>query len=357
MFASVFTIAALAATASARFVETSEFIKAAPAGGALVYKNGPVLANIEVFVVYYGADATFQNETNAFYAGIVSSSLMTMMSQYSTPTQSIGKGKFIGSYVQTTNVKKNLVESDIGAIVANLVNTGIINPNSNYYVPVHLAPSVLLSGQCSSFCAFHDSVSTNKGRVSFGMMPDTSVPSCLGKCGVTGKNVTPFETTCVNAAHELSEAVTDPQPSSGWVDKSGNEIGDLCNPTWGYVTGADGNSYLIQGEWSNSANSCWLGDVKNPGTTATSTTTTTKPSPTTATTTKAATSATKTTTTTTIVGKSTSTTTTKQATTAATGVPVVGQPCTGVSQCYAGVTYYCQQTNPPTWIVWYNGGC
>ncbi|KAJ3010839.1 UNVERIFIED_CONTAM: hypothetical protein HDU68_001949 [Siphonaria sp. JEL0065] len=56
---------------------------------------------------------------------------------------------------------------------------------------------------------------------------------------------------------------------------------------------------------------------------------------------------------------STTTTTTKKVTTTAgsSGGPVVGQPCTGVSQCLNGITYFCQQTNPPTWAVWYTGGC
>ncbi|KAJ3025900.1 UNVERIFIED_CONTAM: hypothetical protein HDU68_006521 [Siphonaria sp. JEL0065] len=99
-------------------------------------------------------------------------------------------------------------------------------------------------------------------------------------------------------------------------------------------------------------------------TTSTTTSTILKPS----TTTNAAKSSTKTTTTdyttttTTYTPTSSSTTTTTTTgikttvtTTAASSGPVVGQPCTGTSQCYAGSMYYCQQTNPPKWILWYVG--
>jgi len=55
------------------------------------------------------------------------------------------------------------------------------------------------------------------------------------------------------AAHELSEAITDPR-GAGWFDSSGAENGDKC--AWafhGTETLKNGSSWYLQGEWSNKA--------------------------------------------------------------------------------------------------------
>ena len=62
--------------------------------------------------------------------------------------------------------------------------------------------------------------------------------------------------------HELSEAVTDPLPTSGWATRTGSENGDLCNFKYGttYIapngTHANahigGRDYLVQTIWENS---------------------------------------------------------------------------------------------------------
>jgi serine protease len=56
--------------------------------------------------------------------------------------------------------------------------------------------------------------------------------------------------------HEYAEAVTDPEPASGWVDSSGQEIGDLC--AWQGLTtlSLPSGSYAIQPLWSNNAGGC-----------------------------------------------------------------------------------------------------
>ncbi|ORY38368.1 hypothetical protein BCR33DRAFT_769184 [Rhizoclosmatium globosum] len=211
-------------------------VQAAPAA-ALKYGGGPVLANVEIFPVYYGSDTLFQSQTTAFYASVANSPLMDMMSQYSTPSQKIGRGKLVGSYVIASPSKKSISETDIQAALQNLVSQGIIKPNAN-------------------------TVQTSAGQVAYGVIPDQS-GQCLG-CGGAGGQGDAFRAVTDSASHELAEAVTDPQPTTGW-NGSGGEIGDLCNPTSGFVTGGDGQVWFIQGEWSNSLNACWLGDGSTPG--------------------------------------------------------------------------------------------
>jgi hypothetical protein len=70
------------------------------------------------------------------------------------------------------------------------------------------------------------------------------------------------------AAHEVVEAVTDPQ-GVGWMDPNGFEVGDKCEsgPQHGTPLGfaangspynqlINGNSYLLQSMWSNNDNGC-----------------------------------------------------------------------------------------------------
>jgi hypothetical protein len=68
-------------------------------------------------------------------------------------------------------------------------------------------------------------------------------------------------------AHELSETLTDPFIHA-WYDPSGNEIGDKCGQTYGAIS-PDGSDFrlnfawayvpfIIQLEWSNSAQGCSL---------------------------------------------------------------------------------------------------
>ncbi|KAI8621337.1 hypothetical protein BC830DRAFT_1163790 [Chytriomyces sp. MP71] len=269
-------------------------------GYRLPYHGGLVLANVEVFTVFYGNDTLYQNEVNKFYAGVVNSSLFDMLGQYSTPKQKIGRGRFTGSYV-ITNVITSIVQSDVEAVVKSLVLKGVINVTANTYVPVHLSPSVTIMDQCTSFCAFHDSVNTAHGIVAYGVIPDQS-GDCLS-CGDPGGNNMTINAIFDSSSHELSEAVTDPLINKGWMDADTNEVGDLCNSEYGWIRGGDGEIWFIQGEWSNTLGACWNGNRTTPDATATST---------------AAPSSTKTTTSTTKTTSTSSTTKTKTTSTTKT---------------------------------------
>ncbi|KAJ3027663.1 UNVERIFIED_CONTAM: hypothetical protein HDU68_003368 [Siphonaria sp. JEL0065] len=291
-----------------------------------VYHGGPLLANVEVFTLFYGADTRYQSKIKAFYTSITKSPLLDMLSQYSEPGYAIGRGKLVGFHVQTSIVAAPGVNDLIDSLTK-LVNDGTIHPNSNTYVAIHLSPSVYLEGACSVYCAFHDVVSINGVAIPFGIIPDQG-GFCLG-CGPPG-NTDAFLAVCDSASHELAEAITDPLVGTGFYDSFGNEVADLCNPTFGYVTGANGGIFLIQGIWSNALNACWLGDGSHPPTATTTTTTkkktTTKTTTTTYTTTTTTTKKTTTTTsTTTTTKKSTTskTTTTKKATTKAKPTPTI----------------------------------
>ena len=82
------------------------------------------------------------------------------------------------------------------------------------------------------------------GKVYYAVMPYPSCNGCLG-------GLKAFNALTGTSSHELSEAITDPVPGSGWYDDTNGEIGDIC--AWNFKTVA---SYTVQLEWSNRHKKC-----------------------------------------------------------------------------------------------------
>ena len=60
------------------------------------------------------------------------------------------------------------------------------------------------------------------------------------------------------SGHELSEMLTDPQLNA-WYDQQGDENSDKCAWTWNGTVSIGGQSWKIQGNWSNAAASARSG--------------------------------------------------------------------------------------------------
>ncbi|RAG85136.1 hypothetical protein DN069_13500 [Streptacidiphilus pinicola] len=102
----------------------------------------------------------------------------------------------------------------------------------------------------SGFCAWHDYT----GSVSYTNMPyelDAPSGSRCPNAALGGK----LDAFSIVEGHEFAESVTDPQPSSGWVDANGEEIGDLCESNFQGVTLSTG-TFAMQPLWSNNDGGC-----------------------------------------------------------------------------------------------------
>ena len=111
------------------------------------------------------------------------------------------------------------------------------------------------TGACSeqTFCAYHNYSATG---VAYGAM---AYPFVLNGCGVPqSPNGNSYGDSLASlTSHEQFEAITDPQPGSGWVDASGYEIGDKC--AWDFsagLTSLGAGTFEIQTEYSNATSSC-----------------------------------------------------------------------------------------------------
>ncbi len=228
---------------------------AAPANAKLSYNGGVLLANVEVFTVFWGkqfakggALADMPAKLNGFFDAILKSTLMDQMAEYNTPKYNIGHGSRSGSITITTgSPKKSITDTTIQTTLKNWINSNkaFPQPNANtlYFLYLENGVSVTMGGSksCSSFCGYHNNASS---KIFYAVMPYPSCSGCLG-----GKS--PFDALTGTSSHELCEAITDPVPGAGWYDNVNGEIGDICAWQFKQLAG-----YNIQLEWSNKNKKC-----------------------------------------------------------------------------------------------------
>jgi hypothetical protein len=118
-----------------------------------------------------------------------------------------------------------------------------------------------------AFCAYHGSVTFGDiGHVLLSVEPFQNVPGC--QAAPPNPNSLLIDSTNSVLSHELIEAITDPDPPTGWVSDSsavtaGFEIGDLCQGL-SNVNGQaiiptlnlNGKNYELQLEYGNKYHAC-----------------------------------------------------------------------------------------------------
>src|SRR5207237_1354625 len=82
----------------------------------LSYHGGPVLANAEVFLIFWGHAWTsdpLQEQIVHFFDFVLQSSLLDQLSEYSVPGISIGRGEFKGALIVDAKMPSSVDDSDI----------------------------------------------------------------------------------------------------------------------------------------------------------------------------------------------------------------------------------------------------
>jgi len=163
-------------------------------------------------------------------------------------------------------VSAHSLPSDLGHLyvlflpkhIESCFNAGATNTNTNFCSLNH-QPS-------AAFCAYH---SETAGSVVYANMPFPAYTSGTGftctKESLGGGIQSPNGDTDADVeisplSHEMAEAITDPDVSTGWYDAVGNENGDDCAYIYGTLSGTpgahynqvvNGHHYLTQEEFSN----------------------------------------------------------------------------------------------------------
>ncbi|MGH9513249.1 MAG: hypothetical protein ACRD2U_14040 [Terriglobales bacterium] len=221
--------------------------------GRLVYNNGPLLSDVQVFTIFWGTgwqQGTARGvitEVNGFFDFILTSSLIDQLAEYSVAQFKIGHGERIGTMTLTSpDVASSVDDSAIQQMIQQQISAGTLpesNANLVYFVFLPSGVTVTQGGSasCQAFCGYHDATAS---QVFYAVMP---FPDCSG-CSST---LATFDALSVTVSHELCEAITDPIPGQGWYDNANGEIGDIC----AWQTRKIGQ-YTVQKEWSNKAGSC-----------------------------------------------------------------------------------------------------
>jgi hypothetical protein len=202
--------------------------KQAAANAQLLYNGGPLLANVAVTTIFYGAQWNtdpYRAQLDAFFDFIVTSSLIDQLSEYSTNGFTIGHGShvasvIIGDYVPSPST---VDDSAIQTLVQDLIAAGTVpaqTPNSLYFVFTPSGVTVTLQGlsSCVDFCGYHNNTASG---VFYAVVPYADCAGCLFASTI-------FDSMTVIASHELCEAITDPIPGQSWYDNANGEIGDIC---------------------------------------------------------------------------------------------------------------------------------
>lgn len=276
----VFVLVVATSTATSASGRGTTFMKVKSAHSAkphrttnLYYHGGAIQQSVRVVIVYWGTDWTTSAYTSAksyiegFFNGVGGSSWANSTTQYCSglangtiqcgtagthPTNPASSATVL---YDSTSVPASPTQSQIAARAAAAANTYGNEANTNYMVFTPSGHSE--NGFGTSWCAYHSS----SGSLSYSYMPYQ--PDAGASCGmnfVNAGNSGYFDGFSIVGGHEYGETITDPYPSSGWLDSHGSENGDKC--AWissGQGAAADislkSGSYAVQSLWSNAFNS------------------------------------------------------------------------------------------------------
>jgi hypothetical protein len=224
-----------------------------PANPRLVYQNGPLMTNVEVFTIFWGTkwgisktSIKMMADLNKFFTAILVSPAIDQLGEYNVPGQIIGHGSFTGTKVISANAPVgSITDSAIQKQLRKWIAAKTLpknNKNTLYFI--YLDPGIVSvmggSQSCKSYCGYHNNI----GKVYYAVMPYPTCDGCLG-------GMKAFDALTGTSSHELCEAITDPVPGAGWYDDKNGEIGDIC--AWNFKQVA---SYRVQLEWSNKNSKC-----------------------------------------------------------------------------------------------------
>ena len=230
-------------------------------GGAqnLGYHGGPVIHTAKVVAIFWGAEWTGSGAATAshitgFFQNFGTTGEYKVITQYgdgggNVNGVSIDTTAFFDSSSPPTNASDSVVQGE----VAHYIDTqqGGVGDSSTIYEVFLPSTSYASFGSQTScggpnlqFCAYHSDFIHNGVDVKYSSMPYPGCGGCLGGLAVV-------DALTATSSHELSEAITDPVPGTGWYDDAQGEIGDIC--AWQFKK-IDG--YTVQLEWSNEQNQC-----------------------------------------------------------------------------------------------------
>ena len=226
----------------------------------LNYGGGPLQTSPQIYLDFWGSQ--WNNDSNGvqqymqnFFNGMGASgdTWSTVTSQYtdsSGASPSFNGTVLGGTWADNGSAAPSApTQAQIAAEADNAASHfGVSGPNVDIYVmsPSGTQPDGFPN---AGFCAWHNW----DGNVAYTNMP--YVLDAGSGCGASSV-ANQLDGFSIVGGHEYAEAITDPEPSSGYVDSNGEEIGDLCawdnDQTVNFSTG----TFAMQPLYSNKDNGC-----------------------------------------------------------------------------------------------------
>ena len=215
---------------------------------AITYHTGPVMATPSVYIIWYGnwnqtngSDTSAgQNIVSDFLFGLNKSPYFNINTSYGTPTGSIVfTAQTNDAYSQGTR----LSDAKVQAVVASALSSHRLATDINgIYLVLTSSDVAEQSGFCTKYCGWHTAGTISSTNIKYAFIGNAS--RCLNAC--SAQTVSPNGNPGVDAmisvvAHELEEATTDPNPTSGWADANRSENADKCAWTFGQNLLRDSN--------------------------------------------------------------------------------------------------------------------
>lgn len=239
-------------------------------GNGINYNGGPVMHGPHnIYLIWYGnwTNDTATTILPSFISGLNGSPYFNINSTYGDNTGNIADtvtlaGQFFDTGSQGTSLGPE--PSGVAAVVNNALQNNKLPVDSNGIYFVLTSPDVTEGHFCTRYCGYHtqETFSSTDIKYSFVGNPATQCPNSCSAQTVTPNGNLGADAMANVMAHELSETVTDPDLDA-WFDSMGNEVGDLCNFTFGptFVNGngsqfdvvLNGRQFLIQQLWLNAS--------------------------------------------------------------------------------------------------------
>jgi hypothetical protein len=222
------------------------------------YHGGPIIHNVHVEPIYYG-DAWVNNDylanqrqqLNNFFTDITDSTYMDMLGEYGVGRGDMPKAFTMPLYQPVTSDGTYAAMTVTDQQIRTMLDQQIYDPTSPVDYPggdhlyvVFTPPNVdVPTAHDNNFLGYHSCFTDSRGESVYYAV----IPHPIGNLTVSGLN--DFQQMTEVCSHELAEAVTNPDCSSGWFDDArgqAGEIGDLA----GVAQYGSKDGYIVQSEWS-----------------------------------------------------------------------------------------------------------
>jgi len=239
-------------------------------GNGIDYHGGRIMrGTVRVYFIFYGNWAGNSGTTILpnLIRGLSGSPYYNINHTYSDSSGAAVQNSLQVAGTISDNYSLGTAISDNGVVrvVNNAITSGQLPLDTSGLYFVLTSPDVReTSGFCTVFCGFHNHANIAGSDIKYSFVGNASIQcpdGCMAQAASSPNNNPGADGMASVMAHELSEAVTDPDLNAWFQTSSGEENGDLCNFNFGSVfrvgNGSSANqtlggrNYLIQQMWRN----------------------------------------------------------------------------------------------------------